>query len=223
MKAVGLLTILFLACGTVQGQSLRVLSVEIHGGQRSSAAIQFYCTERYSRTACQNDIPILNQKLGHYSLDKLGPWTFVLASSGEWESIMSQLNLPVDSPVFSALKGHITVISQALFSGPADRRAELERLFRVPLDQLLDLAITHELGHAFCQELDEGKSTVYGEQLRAGLRPSCEAAGPRRPMTATNQNSLTTFSSANVTAVQGGEKPGALESASPSTSGKMPH
>jgi len=223
VKAIGLFAILFLACGTVQSQSLRVLPVQIRGGQGFPAAIQFYCTEKYSRADCQNDIFVLSRNLGRYSLEKLGPWTFVLASSDEWESIMTQLHLPKVSPVFSALKSHITVMSQTLFSGPADQRVELAERFRSPLDRLLDLAITHELGHAFCQERDEGKATVYGEQLRAGQTPTCEAAGSHHEIAATNQESLTTISSADMIALQGQKNSDAPASASPSPPGKAPH
>jgi hypothetical protein len=196
VKAVGLFAILFLACGSVQGQSLRVLPVQIRGGQGFPAAIQFYCTEKYIRTDCQNDISTLTQKLGHYSLEKLGSWSFVLAASDDWESIMNQIHLPADSPVFSALKAHLTVMSQTLFSGPADRRAEMMRLFRLPLDQLVDLAITHEFGHALCQELDEGKATVYGEQLRAGQTPTCEPF-EKRQAKAANEAPFSVLSAAN--------------------------
>jgi len=219
VKAVGLFTILFLACGTAQSQSLRVLPVHIRGGQGFPAAIAFYCTEKYARTDCQNDIFILRQKLGHYSLDKLGPWSFVLAASDEWESIMTQLNLPKASPVFSALRGHMTVISQTLFSGPVDQRAEMMRLFRVPIDRLLDLAIAHELGHAFCKERDEGKATVYGEQLRAGQTPACEPVKERHPLRAANEPSLTTI---DLPTVQGQNSTAAPESSPPSRSSSRP-
>jgi hypothetical protein len=94
-------------------------------------------------------------------------------------------------------------MSQILFSGPVDQRAELMKLFRISLDQLLDLAITHELGHAFCREFDEGKATVYGEQLRAGQTPTCESPGPHHEMRATNQASFTTLSTSEALTLQG--------------------
>lgn len=222
MKAVGLFTILFLACGTAQSQSLRVLQVQIRGGQGFPAAIQFYCTEKYSRNDCQNDIFILRQKLGRYPLEKLGNWSFIVASNKEWEAMMTQLDLPADSPVFSALKGNMTVVSQTLFSGPVDRRAEMMKWFRVPLDQLLDLAVAHELGHALCRERDEGKASVYGEQLRAGQSPACRRGEKHRRRDG-NERSITTLSVADFLNMQGQRPRDGSSSNPPSKSGTESH
>ena len=173
MKALWLFTFLFLACGSALGQGLHVLPVQIRGDQGFPAAIQFYCTENYPRAECQNDISILSRVLAHYPLEKLGAWSFILGSSDEWEPIMTRLRLPLHCPAFSLLGGNKTVFSQTLFTSPVDRRAELMRLFGVPSDQLLDLAIAHELAHVFCGELGEASASAYGEQFRAGHPPNC--------------------------------------------------
>lgn len=189
MKALWLFTFLFLACGTAQSQGLHVLPVQIRGGQGFPAAIQFFCTENYSRSECQNDISNLRRALAHYPVEKLGSWSFILASSDEWEPLMVRLRLPLQSPAFSLLTGNKTVISQALFTSPVDRRAELMRWFGVSSDQLLDLAIAHELAHAFCHELSEVTAFAYGEQFRAGHPPNCMLRkGPQR--SAGSENSI---------------------------------
>ncbi len=192
MKALWLFTFLFLACGTAQSQGLRVLPVQIRGGQGFPAAIQFYCTENYGRSNCQNDISNLRRVLAHYPVEQLGSWSFILASSEEWEPLMTRLRLPLHSPAFSLLAGNKTVISQALFTAPVDRRAELMRLFGVSSDQLLDLAIAHELAHAFCHELSEVTALAYGELFRAGHPPNCTTRKrPWRP--AAGENAMAEF------------------------------
>jgi hypothetical protein len=38
---------------------------------------------------------------------------------------------------------------------------------------LVDLAITHEMGHAICQEKREREADDYGRELRDGKIPDC--------------------------------------------------
>ena len=116
-----------------------------------------------------------------------------MVSIEEWDATANRLHLPPERPVFSSLKANTTFIAQLLFSGPVDRRAELLKLFRVPWDQLLSLAMSHELGHALCHESDEGTAAVYGEQVLAGKFPAC---GHREghPVIVAYDASLTTLS-----------------------------
>jgi hypothetical protein len=39
--------------------------------------------------------------------------------------------------------------------------------------KLLRLAVSHELGHAFCEELNEHRAEAYGSELRAGVLLTC--------------------------------------------------
>ena len=45
---------------------------------------------------------------------------------------------------------------------PRDR-AELLRTFRVPIDQMLDIAVSHELGHAICMETSEREADRFAK------------------------------------------------------------
>jgi len=54
-----------------------------------------------------------------------------------------------------------------------ERRAELIRQWSLGMDDLLKLAVTHELGHALCDEKNEKKADAYGEELRKGVTVSC--------------------------------------------------
>lgn len=54
-------------------------------------------------------------------------------------------------------------------------RREIEPLTKwgIPFDQLLDFTVSHELGHAICNEPDEIKAEHYGERLRKHLAGDC--------------------------------------------------
>jgi hypothetical protein len=41
------------------------------------------------------------------------------------------------------------------------------------MDDLLTLAVTHELGHSLCNERNERKADAYGQMLREHTRMDC--------------------------------------------------
>jgi hypothetical protein len=41
------------------------------------------------------------------------------------------------------------------------------------MPKLLELAVTHELGHAFCEEPNEAAADHFGEELRNGRLTRC--------------------------------------------------
>jgi hypothetical protein len=55
----------------------------------------------------------------------------------------------------------------------------LQREWLMPREQLLDLAVTHELGHALCSEPNEDVADRFGEELRRGHRPHCRSSKVR--------------------------------------------
>jgi len=67
-----------------------------------------------------------------------------------------------------------------LFNTVPARSRELLEEWRMPLDQLRTFAVTHELGHALCQETDEARAEVYAEQLRSTGRAACLGLNARR-------------------------------------------
>jgi len=69
-------------------------------------------------------------------------------------------------------------MDRSLFSGSADRNLELEKWSGIPVGPaLVDIAVTHELGHALCQEKNERLANEYGKDLREGKIPHCKNAG----------------------------------------------
>jgi hypothetical protein len=89
-----------------------------------------------------------------------------------------ELNINPQSPAFTVLNQRTTFLSEALIVCDARSGGELLRTFRVPLDRILDVAITHELGHAYCDDKREAGAERFGEQLRHTGAAQCGV--PRR-------------------------------------------
>lgn len=58
----------------------------------------------------------------------------------------------------------------------AANRAELLRYWGLPLDQLLDEAVSHELGHSFCNDRDEARAETRARALQQGKKLVCDSA-----------------------------------------------
>ena len=99
-----------------------------------------------------------------------------------WKGLVrSQGGDPV-SPAFSMLEQRVTLMDGGLFTGSASRNKELLERFGMTGPNLLNLAITHEMGHAICQEKDERRADDYGRELRDGKIPDCsKTPGGSRP------------------------------------------
>lgn len=133
----------------------------------------FHCHTGYPLSQCQKDILQLNSILTHYPIERLGDWTWVLVRSEDWKPICRMLRLNPDSPAFTALDLRETFLEEALFVHHPERTAELMKEWQRSMPQLLELAVSHELGHAFCEETNEAAADRFGEELRNGLSPRC--------------------------------------------------
>ena len=139
----------------------------------------FYCHTGYTPADCRQEIAELKAVLARYPVEELGPWTWVLVRSQDWIPISVLLGLKPESPAFTAVDQRETFLEEALFKREGLRSAELQREWLMPREQLLDLAVTHELGHALCSEPNEALADHFGEELRRGhraaARPRCAA------------------------------------------------
>ena len=135
---------------------------------------EFHCHTGYSLPQCQKDILQLKSVLARYPIEALGHWTWVLVRSQDWKPISRRLRLDPDSPAFSALEPRETFLEEALFFHDPERTAELMQVWKSSMPKLLDLAVTHELGHAFCREVNEAVAERFGEELRNGREPRCQ-------------------------------------------------
>jgi hypothetical protein len=105
----------------------------------------------------------------------LGEWSFYLVLAPDWKPLARSQGGPGVSPAFSLLLGRATVMDRSLFAGSADRKIELEKWSGILVGPaLVDIAVTHELGHALCQEKNERLANEYGKELREGKIPRCQ-------------------------------------------------
>src|SRR5262249_31017368 len=123
------------------------------------------------QSACNNFR--LRAALDRYHAETVGPWTWVLVKSEDWKPIVQSFRGNTNSPAFTVLEKRETFLEEALFVQVPDRSIELLQTWSVPLDKLLSLAVTHELGHAMCHDLDEARADLFGRMLRSGSKGNC--------------------------------------------------
>ena len=172
MKLSLLIAILSAACAA-QTQTLRVVPVHLDATVPIPKTIQFFCTQDYDRHACVNDSLALRHALASYPLERLGTWSFVLVPADDWRAIVGGLRGNPASPAFSVIEQRTTVVDRSLFTAAPSRNKELLLMFGVIGNALLDLAVTHELGHAICHDQDERRADDYGRRLREQKPVDC--------------------------------------------------
>jgi hypothetical protein len=133
---------------------------------------EFHCHTGYPLAECQKDILHLKGILTRYPIEALGHWTWFWWSQ-DWKPISRTLRLNPDSPAFTALEPRETFLEEALFFHDPGRTADLMKEWQQSMPKLLELAVSHELGHAFCAEPNEVAADRFGEQLRKGLAARC--------------------------------------------------
>lgn len=141
---------------------------------------EFHCHTGYTLAQCQKDILRLKSVLIRYPIEALGHWTWVLVRSEDWKPISRMLRLNPDSPAFTALEPRETFLEEALFVHDPERTSELMIEFNRSMPKLLELAISHELGHAFCTEPSEAAADRFAADLRDGQTPSCRGSKEAR-------------------------------------------
>ena len=133
----------------------------------------FFCNTGYSQEVCQVQIARLQQTLGTFDLGALGDWNWILVRSDDWYPILRSVGRDPDSPAFTILERRQTFLEEALFQPMAGRSRTLLEKWRVPLNELLNVAVTHELAHALCREQDEARTHAYAGQLSESGHVTC--------------------------------------------------
>ena len=118
-------------------------------------------------------IATLKAVLIRYSIGVQSNWNWVIVSSEEWQPWVLRLRLDQRSPAYTDLVSHQTFLEGALFSPQPRRTNELEKNYRDPFDQLLSLAVSHELGHAICRDRNEDIANRVAGLLRSGKHAEC--------------------------------------------------
>ena len=146
---------------------------------------EFHCHTGYPLAQCNKDILQLKSVLTRYPLEMLGPWTWVLVRSQDWKPISRMLRLNPDSPAFTSLDTRATFLEEVLLFHNPERTSELMTEWQRSMPALLELAVSHELGHAICEEPNEAVADRFGEDLRKGLTPQCRVSkGVKKKTTA---------------------------------------
>jgi hypothetical protein len=134
----------------------------------------YVCNVGYSIQQCHEQMSVLRPLLAKYGADRIGDWTWVLVKSGDWKSLLQLHGMDPNSPAFTFLGRRQTFFEEAMFAPIPGRNAELMSEWSRSADQLLDLAVTHELGHVLCHERDERKADAYSQLLREGQTVICK-------------------------------------------------
>jgi hypothetical protein len=122
---------------------------------RALTAQHFYCNTGFDQHVCEQHVAKLKAVLRHYPADAPEGWRWVIVRSEDWQRLLISLRLDRRATAFSALGLRSTFLEEALFVYSPTRAAELVRDFHAPFDQLLSIALSHELGHAICHENNE--------------------------------------------------------------------
>jgi hypothetical protein len=142
--------------------------------QHERSRQHFVCSRDYTVESCYRDVAALRRTLAQYPRTQIGEWTWILVRSKDWKSIVEPRGLDPDSPAFTYSAKRQTFIEEALVADVAGRNEELNARWHLRADKLRELAIAHELGHAFCNDRSEAVANNQAERLRNGKSLSCE-------------------------------------------------
>ena len=177
MKASLLIAVLFAACAA-QTQILRIVPAHLDENEQASAQKQaprqhFACNVGYTPRECRVIATVLRKAVARYPVDTLGEWTWILVRTEDWKQLLSERRFDSSHPVFSYLPKRETFLDGALVVRASVRGAELAVIWHMPIEDLLDLAIRHELAHALCNDPDETKANRGAIALKNGTPLSC--------------------------------------------------
>jgi hypothetical protein len=134
----------------------------------------FICHTGFTAEQCQLRMTILRKVLDRYHSDRLGQWDWVLVRTNDWRALLSGRGFDTASPAFTYLPRNETFFDEALTIRDSVRGVELTKLWRMSVEDLLDKAVRHELGHALCRETDELKARLLEDEFRFGAPVVCK-------------------------------------------------
>jgi hypothetical protein len=158
---------------TAKRQSMRL---EKGKYPKEAAEQHFSCDVSYAAMKCKEEVAILRRVVTRYSTPALGEWTWVLVRSQDWKPILRSRGLDPDSPAFTFLSKRQTYIEESLVAPERERSSELFARWGMPTGTLLNVALTHEMGHGICQDADEEKANRVAVMLRNGKAARCSPA-----------------------------------------------
>jgi hypothetical protein len=163
------------------------LAAQTMGGssaQNQPPKQHFVCNIGYTPRECQVAMTVLRKTLERYPVEALGTWTWVLVRSEDWKQLLSERRFDSNHPAFSYLPKRETFLDGALIVKTSVRAVELSAVWHMTIEDLLDLAIRHELAHALCNDRDETRAERAAIALKNGTPLSCrviEQASAAKP------------------------------------------
>jgi hypothetical protein len=149
---------------------------EITGeSQRFPPARHFVCDKGYTLKQCDGELVVLKKALAKYPIPDLGEWTWVLVRSEYWKLSLATQTLNPGIPALTDLAARATFFDDALVTGAPGRMSELMAIWYMGRESLLDFAIRHELGHAFCNDANEMVADRGARLLEQKKPISCKA------------------------------------------------
>ena len=158
--------------------------------QRSPSTRHFVCDKGYTLKQCEEEMVVLKKALAKYPLPELGEWTWVLVRSEYWKLILTTQTLNTGIPALTDPAARATFFDDALVTGASGRMSELMTVWHMGRESLLDFAVRHELGHAFCNDANEMDAERVARLLKQNKTISCKAKVGASP----HQQPLKSFS-----------------------------
>jgi hypothetical protein len=152
----------------------QAMQKETSSTQGVSPKQHFACNVGYTLSQCQVATMVLRKALARYPVAALGEWTWVLVRTEDWKQIPSVRKFDTSNPVFSYPPKRRTFLDGALLVRKSIRGVELSAKWHMRIEDLLDLAIRHELAHALCNDRDESKVDRATIELKNRTRLSCQ-------------------------------------------------
>lgn len=118
---------------------------------------------------------VLRAVLTKYHAEALREWTWFLVRSEDWRPFLLERGLNSNIPAFTCLAKRQTFFERALVMKASVRTVQLSQRWRMPVEDVLDLAVRHELGHALCNERNEARADRAAIALKEGKPLSCQA------------------------------------------------
>jgi hypothetical protein len=154
--------------------AFQIQAIAKAGPARSAPQQHFVCDRGYTEQECAIDVAVLHKVLAKYPSENLHEWTWVLVRPKEWKRILRDRKLDPDLiPAFTYLPDRVTFFESALVRKISLGSFELSARWHMPIENLLDLAVRHEIAHALCQERNEAEADRIARVLQQGGTISC--------------------------------------------------
>ena len=111
-----------------------------------------------------------------YGAHELGEWKWMLVRSEYWKLFLAGRGFSSNVPALTSLDARVTFFDEALVAGAPGRSSELMDVWHLDRDDLLDLAVRHELGHALCNDESERNADLAAGLLKNGQPLTCKGS-----------------------------------------------